>query len=87
MCREVLPTNGCLPRPDRLLRQALVRHLDGVIFLFSKKLLVSMVLDQRNDGTKYQDETEQLRVSNIHAHHLPRPVSENVRGEEDNRPP
>ena len=46
-----------------------------------------MVLDQRNDGTKYQNKAEQLRISNIHAHHLPRPVSENAMGEEDNRPP
>ena len=65
----------------------LAGFVDGVIFLCSKKLLVSMVLDQRNDGTEYQNETEQLRISNIHAHHLPRPVSENAMGEEVNRPP
>ena len=46
-----------------------------------------MVLDQRNDGTEYQNKAEQLRISNIHAHHLPRPVSEIARGEEDSRPP
>ena len=60
---------------------------DGVIFLYLKRLFISMVLDQRNDGTEYQDETEKLRISNIHAHHLPRPVSENAMGEEVNRPP
>ena len=46
-----------------------------------------MVFDQRNDGTEYQNETEQLRISNIHAHHLPVFSRKARKGEEDNRPP
>ncbi len=47
---------------------------DGVIFL-SKELPTLVAVIKRNyesnDGTQHQDEAEQLRVSNIHAHHLP----------------
>lgn len=43
--------------------------------LFIKELPTLVAVIKRNyesnDGTKYQDEAEQLRVSNIHAHHLP----------------
>lgn len=71
VCREVLPTNGCLPRrADYSVR--LGEAWDGVIFLF--RLLALGVVKfnhESNDGTEYQDETEQLRISNIHAHHLP----------------
>ena len=34
VCREVLPTNGCLPKLIRLLRRALEGLLDGVIFCY-----------------------------------------------------
>ena len=50
------------------------RLWDGVIFL-SKELPTLVAVIKRNyesnDGTKYQDEAEQLLISNIYAHHLP----------------
>ncbi len=67
-CRRTVASLTC-----RLLRQDLEVR-DGVIFL-SKKLPTLVAVIKRNyesnDGTKYQDEAEQLLISNIHAHHLP----------------
>ena len=67
-CRRTVASLTC-----RLLRQDLEVR-DGVIFL-SKKLPTLVAVVKRNyesnDGTKYQDEAEQLLISNIHAHHLP----------------
>ena len=75
-----------LPSLDRLLRHA-GKLMDGVIFLYPKRLLISMAFDQRNDGTKYQNEAEQLRISNIHAHHLPVVSRKTRKTREANRPP